>query len=320
MKTFGKLLAIFIVIHMISLGLFFEKALAEYPEKTITFIVPFNAGGGGDRTARIISSASIDHIGQALHVVNMPGASGIAGWKELINRPSDGYTIIQGTSTPVIALVMEKNPIISPSQIKMVCYVSGFRGVIASKPGTPYSASWEAFKDYAKKNPGKINVGGTTSNLMGAANLFDQAGIEVNLIPYPGTANATADFVGGHVDCLAASVSQIEPLIPKRAVPIVNPSNVPIPEKVKAFKGIPDANTLGYDGMFFPRWIGVHPDTSDEIVQYLSDKMGKLLKDKSITRLFSKLGEEITFIPHKQAEAEYKKLIQKMKKTSSLLK
>lgn len=296
-----------------------DKAYAEYPEKMITYIVPFKAGGGTDRSARILSSATIDHFGQPWHVVNIPGASAIVGWKELLERPADGYTIMQSSSTPVIALLMEEKPPLNPFQIKVACYIAGFRSIVLSKPGTAWS-TWGKFKAYAKKNPGKLSLAGTTSLLMGTAFMFDQAGIKVNFVPYPSTGDAVGDFLGGHVDAAAVTASTADTVVPEKAVAVVNTSEVPLPKKMKKFAGVPSAKGLGYKGMFFPRWVGVHPDTPDEIVDVISQKMGSLIKDKSVVKLFGKVGEEITFLPRAEAQAAYKGMVEAMKKATKLLK
>jgi tripartite-type tricarboxylate transporter receptor subunit TctC len=312
-----------ILVPVMALGLLLgisgvDRAYGEYPEKMITYVVPFGAGGGTDRLARILSSAAMDSFGQPWHVVNIPGASGIVGWKDVLKRPADGYTILQSSSTPVIALTMEEKPALSPDQIKIACYVAGFRAILTSKPGTEWS-TWEKFKAYAKKNPGKITVAGTMSNLIGVANMCDQAGLKVNYVPYPSTGKAVADFLGGHVDTFAATASTVGPLIPKKGVAVVNTSDVPIPKKVKEFQGVPGAKDLGYKGMFFPRWVGVHPDTPDKIVDAISEKMGKLTKHKSVVRLFKKVGEEITYLTRAEAEAAYKDMVKSVKKTVKLL-
>jgi len=296
-----------------------NPSYAAYPDKMITYIVPFAAGGGTDRIARVLSTAAIDHFGQPWHVVNIEGASGIAGWKEVLNRPADGYTIYQGSSTPVLALLMEEKPPLQPSEMKICCYVAGFRSIVVSKPKAEWS-TWEKFKAYAKANPGKLTMGGTESNLLGAAAMFDQAEININLVPYDSTGNAVADFLGGHVDCLVASASTLVPLIPEKAVAVVNTSDVALPANMKEFKGVPDATTLGYEGMFFPRFVGVHPDTPEEIVDAISQKMGSLLKDKIVLGFFKKLGEETNFVPKEKAQASYNKMVERLKKVIKLIK
>jgi len=308
-------LASIIVVSLVLLG-FGSIATAKYPEKMITWVCIFKAGGGTDRWARIMSSAAIDVFGQPWHVVNIPGADGIVGWRESLKKPADGYTIVQGSPTPVLALLGEEKPPISPSNIKIVCYVSAFRAILVSKPGKPW-ATWEGLKRYAKKNPGKLTVGGTRSLVMGQANLFDQAGLKVTLVPYDSTADAVADFLGGHIDTASATFSTVQTIVPEEAVAVVNTSEIPI--KKKGFESLPTAKDLGYEGMAFPRWVGVHPDTPDEIVKSISEKMGSLLKHKSVAKLIKKMKEEIIFVPYPEAQKAYDKMLKAMRRAIKLL-
>ncbi len=298
------------------LGGFASSTAAAYPEKMISYIVVFKAGGGTDRWARILSTGAIDNYGQPWHVKNIPGADGIVGWRAALNQPADGYTLVQGSSTPVIALVKEEKPPISPYDIKIACYVSAFRSILVAKPGKSWS-TWDGLKKYAQENPGKLTLGGTQSHLMGQANLLDQAGLKVTLVPYDSTADATSDFLGGHINLVALTFTVTETIVPEEAVAVVNTSNIPI--KKKGFETIPTAKDLGYRGMAFPRWIGVHPNTPDELVQTISDKVGKMLEDKSVSNLIKKIGEEIIFVPYPEVQQEYKDMVEGMKRAIKLL-
>ncbi len=293
---------------------------AEYPSKTITWVVPFGAGGGTDRWARVLSSVAIDHFGQPWHVRNMPGASGVVGWKKTLERPADGYTIIQGSPTPVLSLLLEKTPPLKVDDIKIVAYLSAFRAVLFGPPGKSWS-DWKGFVKYAKANPGKLTIGGTNSNLVGAANLLEQAGIKATLVPYPSTGKASADFLGGHVMALAATTSTGLTIVPEKASTIVNTSDLALSKKAaKKLGNPPSATDLGYKGISFPRWVGVHPDTPDSIADAISAKLANLVKDKSVKRLMGKLGEEIIFVPRNEAQAKYKDMVKAMRNAVKLLK
>jgi tripartite-type tricarboxylate transporter receptor subunit TctC len=316
MKRYRSSIFTSITLAILILASFTSTVSAAYPEKMVQLIVVFGAGGGTDRWARIMSSGAIDNFGQPWHVVNIPGSDGIVGWKTALNKPADGYTIVQGSSTPVIALVKEEKPPISPYDIKICCYVSAFRSVLVSKPGKPYS-TWEGLVKYAKENPGKLTVGGSQSNLLGQANLFDQAGLEATMVPYDATANAVSDFLGGHLDLAALTFTSMATIVPDQAVAVINSSDIPITKK--GFEKIPSAEDFGYEGMSFPRWLGVHPDTPEDIVKAISDKTGKLLKDKSVARLIKKIGEEIIFVPYPEVEIKYKNMVEGMKRAVKLL-
>lgn len=319
MKNSLKILVFAMVLGLVLGGFSSNEAYAKFPEKMITMIVPFKAGGGGDRWSRVLSTKAIDYFGQPWHVVNYPGASATVGWKELLKRPADGYTIQYGSYTPVIAALREEKPPIDVSYIKVVCYLSPMRTILVGKPGAEWSA-WEGLKAYAQKNPGKITMGGTSAFCLSAAYLFDQAGLEVNIVPYASTADAVADFLGGHINMLLASVSTVKPLIPEKAVGVVNTSEVPIPKMHKQLVNVPSAKDLGYAGMAMPRYVSIHPDTPDEKVDFVSQKIGQLLKDKSIKSLLKKMGEEIWFVPRAEAQKDYNGMVEKIRKAVKIMK
>ena len=177
-------------------GLSSSEAALKCKRNIITWVVPFGAGGGTDRWARILSTKSIDVFGMAMHVINKPGAAGVVGWKYLLSKPADGCTILQASTTPMTGLIMEKKPSINLTDIKIVAFLSFFRTVAYAKPGKPWS-TWDGLVKYAKANPGKVTMGGSMSNMLGLAHVSQQAGININFIPYDGTGKAKADFLGG---------------------------------------------------------------------------------------------------------------------------
>jgi len=319
MKNVLKILVCVIVLAFVLGSLGRDEAYGKFPEKMITVIVPFKAGGGGDRWSRVLSTKAIDYFGQPWHVVNYPGASATVGWKELLSRPADGYTIQYGSYTPVIAALREEKPPIDISYIKVVCYLSPMRTILVGKPGAEWS-TWEGLKAYAQKDPGKITMGGTSAFCLSAAYLFDQAGLEVNIVPYASTADAVADFLGGHINMLLASVSTVKPLIPEKGVGVVNTSEVPIPKMHKQLVTVPSAKDLGYEGMAMPRYISIHPKTPDETVDFISQKIGELLKDKAVKSLLKKMGEEIWFVPRAEAQKDYNGMVEKIGKAVKLMK
>ena len=106
---------------------------------------------------------------------------------------------------------------------------------------------------------------------------------------------------------MGATSSTAKTLIPGKAVAIANTGTL------SELKGVPTAKELGYSGIVFPRWVGVHPDTPEAIAVSISTRLGKLLKDKSVTRLIKKIGEKIVFLPRDKASPEYEKLVDGIK-------
>ncbi|MDA8586079.1 tripartite tricarboxylate transporter substrate binding protein [Rhodobacteraceae bacterium] len=313
MKPIMKLMAA----ATLGLSALTSTAIAEdYPDKTITWIAPFSAGGGADRWSRTLSSVAFDVMDQAMRVRNIPGASATVGWGEMLKQPADGYTVMLSSPTPIIALVTEPNAPFGPDEAKIVAFISAFRGIILVKPETEWS-DWDSFVAYAKANPGKISLGSTFSEMVGAQLAFDSEGIDVNLIPYDSTSDSVTDFLGGHVDAIGVTESTALNMVPEEALALINVTTLPLSEEVAAKLGNPPhAAALGYETINFPRWVGVHPDTSDEIVEKLSAHVGAMLEQESVQTITGKMGEEIIFVPWQEAQPQYEALVAGIRKAA----
>jgi tripartite-type tricarboxylate transporter receptor subunit TctC len=303
-----------------TLGAAMTAQAADFPSKTIKFVVPYSAGGGQDRWARIMASSAIDHLGQALHVQNRPGAGGAVGWKYLMDQPADGHTIYLGSLSPMIAAVGDANSPMKASDVKIVSFISDFNVHVLTRAGGDID-SWDKLVAAAKANPGKLTLGGTLAQVMGAASIFDQAGLDVTLIPYPGTSKAVTDMLGGHID-FAAVTPATTISTGDKGVPLMNIG----PRKdgsvfVKAYgKEVPWAGDLGLKGLVQPRWIAVHPDTPDELVAKISAGLNALLSDKGVDRLVKAVGEEVYYTDTAEAQKTYDELIVSITKYLPLLK
>ena len=309
-----KKLSLFTVISILACGFAVggfsngtSFAADNYPTKVINLIVPFSAGGGTDRWARVISTAAFDNFGQPIRVINIPGASGIVGWKELINRPADGYTLLLSSGTPVLALLFEDKPAVDiEKDIKIACYIGQYRAVLLVQPGKPWS-TWEGYVDYAKKNPKKMTLGGTMTQLMGGAHALSQLDLDINYVSYDSTGDAITDLLGGHVMSACGTESTADTIVPEKAVALLNTSNSAIP--LKKFKDLRKASDVGVKGIIFPRYVALHPKTPDAIVDIVSEKMAAIAKDKPFKNLMKKLGEQIEYVPRAEAQKDYQDLI-----------
>ncbi len=282
----------------------------EYPEKPITWVVPFKPGGGTDRWSRVMSSVAEDVMGHSMRVRNIPGNSALRGWQHMLKQPADGHTVIMASPTPLIAMAREGGTLpFDSEQVKIVCFVSAFRNIMISQPDKPWS-NWDQLLSYAKNHPGDLSFGATMSELSGAALAFNSAGIDVKLVPYGSTSDAVTDLLGGHLDMAGATESTVIPLVPDKAVALLNGTRSAVSAEVSSQLGNPPhAAELGYEAIDFPRWIGVHPDTPDETVEMLSNHIEAMLQTTSFTKLMNKMGEEILFVPREQAQQAYNDIV-----------
>lgn len=290
-----------------------------FPSETIKFVVPYSAGGGQDRWARVLASAAIDHLGQALHVQVRAGAGGTVGWRYLLDQPADGHTIMIGSLSPMIAVLTEPSAPMKVDDVKIVAIVSDFNTHLMARPGGDLD-SWEKVEAYAKANPGQLTVGGTLAQVLGAASVFGQAGLEATFVPYPGTSKAVTDMLGGHIDMAVVTPATVASL-GDQAVSVLNLGARPDSEAfAKAIgKTVPWVGDLGYKGLAQPRWIGVHPDTPADRIARLEAGLKAITEDKSVQRLISNLGEEIIWSGTAEAQATYDDLVDAIEKNAKLL-
>ncbi len=289
------------------LGVPQHAAAADYPDKVVQAIVPFGAGGGTDRWARVMSSVGFDVFTHGMRVQNRGGASGTVGWKYMLDQGPNGHTILLASPTPVIAALLEKKRPFEPDNVKIVAYYSIMKPTLMAPKGKPYS-TWDGLIKHLKAGGKKPTLGGTITQVLGPANLLNQLGLaeRVIFVTYSGTGKAVNDFLGGHIDMVAVTSSTALTLA-DRAAAVVNGSDFDYPKKVKkALGNVPNAETLALKPFNPPRFFAMHPDTPDAQVAAMSEKLGELLKKKSVKRLIGKLGEEIVYMPHEQAAAAYK--------------
>ena len=287
------------------------RAGGAYPARTVEWVVPFGPGGGSDRWARIMSSAAIDAFGQPWHVRNRGGEEGRLGWRYMLGQPPDGYTILQGSMTPAIAALRDPGSGLHPEDLKIAAFISSIKTHLVAAPDSGFD-SWD--KLAARPSSGAPpRIGGTSAMLLAAAAGLDRLGVAAVLHSYSGTGEAVSALLAGQVDMAAVSTSTVFSLA-GRASAVINlgaRDNTPaIKEKIG---DVPWIGALGAVGVGVPRWVGVHPDTPDELVERISGGVGKVLADKSVIKLMARLGEEIHYLPHDAAAAAYGELLERMK-------
>ncbi|MEP6720501.1 MAG: tripartite tricarboxylate transporter substrate binding protein [Variovorax sp.] len=182
---------------------------AGYPDRPVTFVCPWPAGGTADVTMRALCTAASRELGQSVVVDNKAGASGMIGLKALASAKPDGYTIGQ---IPISVTRFSQLGTVQIDPMRDLTYIARVSGQtfgIAVRAEAP----WKTLKDLvadAKANPDKITYG--TAGLGGATHVGMEefalaAGAKFNAIPYKGGSEALQGLMGGHVDVLADSSS-----------------------------------------------------------------------------------------------------------------
>ena len=177
-----------------------QAAMAVYPDKPITLIVPWAAGGSTDILARAIAEQLTRSMGQPVIVENRAGASGNIGSNMVAKAKPDGYTLLVGSmSTHAMnPALMASMPFKGADDFTPIALVANVINTMVVNPSVPANNLRE-FIAYAKANPGKLayaSAGGGSTNHLSAEMFKKAAGIEMLHVPYKGGAPAVLDTVG----------------------------------------------------------------------------------------------------------------------------
>jgi tripartite-type tricarboxylate transporter receptor subunit TctC len=178
-------------------------AAADYPARTVTLVVPYPPGGGVDAMARVVAAKLSDAMHTQFIVDNRPGAGGTIGTRAVAQAAPDGYTLLLGhTGTISINPSLYTHAGYDPRKdFAPISLVASMPVALLAHPSFP-AKSIADFIAMAKEQPGKLNLGTSALGTGGymCAELFkSEAGVDVAIIPYKGTAPVMNDLLGGHV-------------------------------------------------------------------------------------------------------------------------
>lgn len=182
------------------------NAMAAYPEKPITYVVPYTPGGTNDNIARIIARHLGERLGQPVVVENRPGAAGTLGAAFVAHAAADGYTLLNASIGNLAIAPQLMSVQFDPfKDLVPVAHLAGSRSVIAVNPQLPIHSIAELVT-YAKANPGKLTYGTSGNGTPGHISteyLKLLAGIDMVHVPYKGSAQALTDATAGHIDVVS---------------------------------------------------------------------------------------------------------------------
>jgi tripartite-type tricarboxylate transporter receptor subunit TctC len=188
-----------------------QEAAKDYPSKNVTLVVPFPPGGGNDAMARIMADRLSAGLGKTVVVENRGAGAGIVGTRSVIKAPADGYTLMLGhTGSIGINPTLYINAGFDPrTDFTPLGLIAQLPLVLLVHPSVKAKDVAELIA-LAKANPGKFNFASSalgTGSHMCAEMFRHEAGIDMNLIPYKGTAQLVTDLVGGHVQASFAAIT-----------------------------------------------------------------------------------------------------------------
>jgi tripartite-type tricarboxylate transporter receptor subunit TctC len=233
-------------------------AQGKYPDKPLTFIVPFAAGSATDQLARAIGNSVTEQTRHAVVVENKAGASGMLAAQAAAKAPADGYTVLITTNTTHAANehLYKK---LSYDPVKDFTPVTGLgKGgqVLVVRADSPYKSVGDIVAA-ARKSPGRLTFASGSSSSRVAGELFKQlSGTYILHIPYKSNPNALTDLLGGQIDLMITDTATGVPQIKGgklRALGVSTTRRIPLLPEVPT---IAEAGVKGYDmGYWFAAYV-----------------------------------------------------------------
>lgn len=281
----------------------------NYPERELTIIIPYAAGGSADVQARFVGNYIQEKLGINVNVEARPGGAGSIGMNYVKNSRPDGYTIIltavgPSTLTPNLNdvgydVVEDFKPI---SQI-----TDGPYG-LAVNSNSDFDNLDILFNTSSKENP--LNFGTTGAGLhqhvLMTALLEELNDVEMNHIPFDGGAEAVTNLLGSHID---SSVNTISEIIPHQESGDLNILAVTTDERLSVLPEVPTFKELGFDLIGTGAWFAfmAPKDTPDEIVDILDQTIEEALKQDDVVNQFENSGLIVSYLNSEDLSKKVKK-------------
>ncbi|MCM1148547.1 MAG: tripartite tricarboxylate transporter substrate binding protein [Butyricicoccus sp.] len=167
-------------------------------ERPIEIVCPWGAGGGADTTLRQFATLLQQELGQTVNVNNVAGAGGVQGVQYVVQQPSDGYTWLMCTPSPMLAQISGATEFDVYGQIKPICNMVWDCNIFVTSSNSPYN-SWQELVDYIDANPGAVQCGVMTKTGLDGACVVAAFDNKVEAVGYTEGSQLNSDVIGGHI-------------------------------------------------------------------------------------------------------------------------
>ena len=308
---------------LVAMALALSTNAFAWPDKTITLVVPFPAGGATDALARTLTPKLQEKLKQNVIVDNKAGATGTIGAGFVKRAPADGYTLLVTSLGPLVIApyLLAKVPYEASKDFDYLTVAVQAPNVLVVPASSPYKTMAELIAA-EKANPGKLtfaSAGTGTSDHLSAELFWLQSGTSGLHVPYKGAAPAITDLLGGQVDAAFQNINNVLPHITAgklRVLAIAAPKRSPLLPNVPTLteSGVKDADATSWQGVVAPK--GLPPAVKAQIHAALMDA----LADPAVKQKFAEVGFEMVantpeqFAAYQASEAaRWKKLIETRK-------
>lgn len=273
---------------------------AHFPNKPITLIVPFPAGGPTDAQMRALAIAAGKELGQSVIIVNQPGAGGTIGPANMARSAApDGYTISIGNSSLFRLPLLQKVSFDPNKDFTYILNLTGYTMGIAVRADALWKTVDDLIKD-ARSRPGQINYGSTgvgSSGHVAMERLAKATGVKFNYAPFKGGAEEATALLGGHIDFISNAGWGAQVDAGKMRL-LATYSD----KRLKQRPDVPTLKELGHD-LVITSPIGVvgPQGMPAEVVKRLHDGFHKAMKDPTYQRLLEQWDQDNIYM----STAEY---------------
>jgi putative tricarboxylic transport membrane protein len=280
-------------------------AAAQYPERALTIVAAYPAGGMVDIVARPLAEGMKKKFPKGVAVLNRPGGGGSVGMAEVAQAKPDGYTVILApVSTLVIHPQLNDLPYKTPDDYQPIINTIAFYPLLAVREDAPWKTVQE-FVNAAKASPGKFRVGtpgeGTGSHLS-LEQLAAAAGFKFTHVPFSGWGESSPALLGGHVDAVVAQPGEVKPLVEGKKLRTLV---VFQQKRHEVFPNAPTAKELGWDAGLGTWFVLTAPKgTPPAVVQYIHDAAKTAMEEPTFVNLMKTRAVELDYKNGEKARAD----------------
>lgn len=283
-------------------------AAPGYPNRPIKIVVPFSAGGGTDIIARVVSDKLAQKLGQPVIVINTPGAGGTIGAASVARADPDGYTLLVWHIGMISSAYTNKPLPYDPlKDFTPIGQLSTAANLIAINPGVP-AQNLKELIELAKTKPGELNYGssgvGGADHLAGE--LFSQvAKIKTTHVPYKGGGPATIGAVGGEIQFVTGTASQVMPMVKAgrlRALAVMQK------HRIASLPDVPTTPEAGLPELEYKTWFAMWGPAKmpADVVAAISAGLKEVLSREDVRAQLDKVGVEPASTTPQEFDAMFK--------------
>lgn len=273
-------------------------AAAQYPDRPVTLLNGYPAGGNVDIVSRQLLEGMKAKFPKGVVIVYKPGAAGAVAVTELVRSQPDGYTIILTPhSALVIAAQVQELAYKTPDDYEPFANVVSYYPMLAVRTESPHKTLQELVA-YAKANPGKVSVGspgeGTSSHL-NLEELMIKAGVKMTHTPFKGWGQSSPALLGGHIDAVVAQPAELKGQVEGKRMRVLAAFQ---PKRHPVFPDVPTAKEVGYDvanGVWF--LLMAPKGTPAPVLSYLQAAAKEAVEDPKFVNAMADKGIDADYRP-----------------------